>query len=116
VSRESRHFLDDIVERGERIADYLDGVDFDRFALDTRTADAVERNLQVIGDAVKAIPADIQAMAPDVPWSLLARFRDVVTHAYFRLDPAELWNVATVEMPEIVIAVRRLRAALDETD
>ena len=113
MSRDARNFLDDIVERGERIAGYIEGFDFDRFLLDTRTEDAIERNLQVIGDAVKAIPAEIQALAPEVPWSLLARFRDVVTHAYFRLDPAELWNVASIEIPEIVVAVRRLRKALE---
>jgi uncharacterized protein with HEPN domain len=72
----------------------------------------VERNLQVIGDAAKAIPKDVQALAPDIPWALLARNRDVVTHAYFRLDPEELWNVASVEVPKLVEAVIALQELL----
>ncbi|MBM7515770.1 uncharacterized protein with HEPN domain [Nocardioides nitrophenolicus] len=48
--------------------------------------DAILRNLAVIGEAVKALPADFKADHPEVPWPSIAGLRNVVVHEYFRID------------------------------
>ena len=54
--------------------------------------DAVLRNLQIIGEAAKAIPADVRQAHPEVDWKGMAGLRDVLTHAYFGLDDETLWD------------------------
>ena len=102
VSRESVLFLQDIESRCLRILEYTTDMTFDDFVLDSRTRDAVERSFQVIGDAVKALPQDVRDQAAQLPWSMLARFRDIVTHAYFRVDPLEVWNAIRDEVQPLL--------------
>ncbi len=113
MSRESSHFLADIEASLGLIGDFIAGLDEDRFPADLRTVAAVERQFQIVGDAVKQVPPDVQAMAHEIPWSLLARFRDVITHLYFRVDVRELWNAASEEAPLILVAIRELRVKLE---
>lgn len=49
--------------------------------------DAVLRNLAVIGEAVKALPAELKVGHPEVAWPAIAGLRNVVVHEYFRVNP-----------------------------
>lgn len=107
-------WLGDIVEACERIRGYVAGMDAAGFKADTRTSDAVLRNLEIIGEAVKKLPPELLARAPDVPWGDVAGLRDVLAHAYFRVDLALIWDTAKHELPALEAAVRRLGTTDDE--
>jgi uncharacterized protein with HEPN domain len=69
------------------------------------TRDAVLRNLEVIGEAAKHIPADIRAQVGGLDWRRVIGFRDIVAHAYFGIDEAILWNIVSVKVPELIAAM-----------
>ena len=48
--------------------------------------DAILYDLVVIGEAVKELPASVTHLRPDVPWSKVARIRDVLAHHYYKVD------------------------------
>jgi len=54
--------------------------------------DAVIRNLEVIGEAVKKIPDGIKKKYPGVEWKEAAGFRDILIHDYFRVDLKGVWD------------------------
>ncbi len=60
MSRELQLYLADILVACEKVLRYTDGMEFEQFVADDRTFDAVIRNLQIIGEAVKNIPVDIR--------------------------------------------------------
>ena len=55
---------------------------------------AVERCLEIIGEAAEAVSPELRGAHPDVPWSDMAKIRDRLSHHYHRIDPAQLWTVA----------------------
>ncbi len=55
--------------------------------------DAVVRNLEVIGEAVKGLDAETRARAPQVPWRRIAGMRDVLIHHYFGVDLEVVWRI-----------------------
>jgi uncharacterized protein with HEPN domain len=55
--------------------------------------DAVLRNLDVIGEAVKALADETRNLAPEVPWRRIAGMRDVLIHHYFGVDLQVVWRV-----------------------
>ncbi len=63
----------------QRIHEYTDGYDVDAFTKDYKTQDAVVRNLEIIGQAVKDYGVD---HAPNVPWSQVAGMRNIIAHEY----------------------------------
>ena len=59
-----------------------------QFRADRKTIDAVAHNLEVIGEAVKRLPASARDRRPDVDWRRIAGFRDILIHACFGIDLA----------------------------
>ena len=74
-------YLDDILVAIEKIERFTAGMDYEEFAADDKTVDAVLRNFEVIGEATKNIPAEIRHEHSDLPWSEMAGMRDKLIHA-----------------------------------
>lgn len=77
MSRNLRLYLTDILVACEKILRYTDGMNFEQFVADDRTFDAVIRNLQVIGEAVKNVPVDVRDRDPEIEWRKIAGLRDI---------------------------------------
>lgn len=112
MSRDPRLRLRDIVEACTRIAAYVEGYDRERFAADLKTQDAVVRQFEIVGEAVKALPEEIRVLEPAVPWRQIAGFRDVLAHAYFAIEVSIVWDAATGKAPQVRAACERLLQGL----
>lgn len=78
------------------------------FDADTRTQDAILRNLEVIGEAVKNLSPGIRERNSDVPWRRIAGTRDWLIHRYFGVNLETIWNVVERDIPSFKAAVHRL--------
>ncbi|MGL4488658.1 MAG: HepT-like ribonuclease domain-containing protein [Rhizobiaceae bacterium] len=101
MSRDWQLYWNDILEAVLKVRRYTQGMDQVGFSADERTRDAVLRNLEIIGEAAKHIPADIKAAHLELDWKRIVGFRDVIAHAYFGIDDAILWNIISVKIDEI---------------
>ena len=93
-SRSPRLRLEDIVEACDAIADYVRGCNADSFTEDGKTRDAVIRQFEIIGEAVKDLPETIREREPQIPWRQIAGFRDVLAHSYFAVETSIVWDAA----------------------
>jgi uncharacterized protein with HEPN domain len=78
--------IEDILEALDNIEDYVAGLDFDAFHADRKTVDAVERNLEIIGEATANLPDEILDRWPEVPWHYMRGLRNLLIHEYFGVD------------------------------
>jgi uncharacterized protein with HEPN domain len=99
MRRTTLQYLDDILEASRRIERYVGDVTFSEFCADTMRMDAIIRNFEVIGEAVKNLPDDLKENNPDTDWRKIAGFRDVLSHAYFGINPTILWDNARNRLP-----------------
>jgi uncharacterized protein with HEPN domain len=99
MSRNYDLYLQDIVRAADRIASYVEGITGSEFEADQMRIDAVIRNLQIIGEAVKKIPDSTQKEYPSIPWQEIAGLRNRVTHVYFDVDINIIWDVVQFELP-----------------
>ena len=70
------------------------------FFKDRKTQDAVVRNLEIIGEAVKHISPSLTMSHPSIPWKQIAGMRDKLIHEYFGVDLNLVWDVVATGLPE----------------
>jgi uncharacterized protein with HEPN domain len=102
-------YLDHIAESAQRIDAYVAGVDLAAFKADSRTQDAVVRNVEIIGEAATQIMErypDFAAAHPQVPWQAMRGMRNRMAHGYFEIDDAILWDTVQQDIPALLQQVR----------
>jgi len=106
--RGDRDYLRDIQEAARRIASYVAGMGYEAFLADTKTQDAVIRNLGVIGEATKNLSAELRARYADIPWKGMAGVRDRLIHHYFGINFGIVWQIVTAELPEVALQLAQV--------
>jgi len=76
--------------------------------------DAVRIRLLEIGEAVKALPSDMLANEPAIPWTQIARMRDHLAHRYFDTSHAILQGTVDHDLPELERAISNLIGRLPQ--
>ena len=66
------------------------------------------KNLEVIGEAAKRVPAQVRDSAPEIAWREIAGLRDIIVHEYFGLDLDIIWDVVAARIPTLVTQLRKL--------
>lgn len=101
MSRSDEQRIADIAEAAAQIAEVVargrDAWDEDRIA-----QLAVERLLEIVGESARAMTDEARAAHPSVPWTDIVGLRTVLAHHYHRVDPAQVWTIAAIEMPKLV--------------
>jgi uncharacterized protein with HEPN domain len=91
--RDPNLLLEDIRSALARIRRYTGGMQREQFLGDEKTIDAVVRNLEIIGEAVRWLPDDFKLQHVGVPWGQIAGLRNRIVHDYFGLDLEIIWQV-----------------------
>ena len=106
--RNYRLYLKDIFEAMEAVQTFVEGIDFDALVADDKTASAVVRKLEIVGEAAKNVPETIRQKYPQVPWRAMAGMRDRIIHAYFAVDYVVVWNTLKVDIPQLQPIIRQI--------
>jgi len=106
----------------QRLADIQAAIDAIRSHLqrgdlsDGLVFDAVRIRLLEVGEAVKALPDDLLATQPSIPWRQITRMRDHLAHRYFDTAHAILQATVDDDLPALERAVHALNHTLAEQD
>ncbi len=100
--RKDSDFLSDIQEAIRRVLDYTAGMAYETFLSDTKTQDAVIRNLEIIGEATKNLSNELRGRYPDLPWKSMAGARDRLIHDYFGVNLDIVWEIVIIELPKVI--------------
>ena len=72
----------------------------EHFIVDTKTADAVVRNLTVIGEAANRLPQDFKEKNATIEWVKIIGLRHRIVHEYFGVDLHIVWAIIKEDLPE----------------
>jgi uncharacterized protein with HEPN domain len=98
------HILDAI----GKIEQYTVGLTESSFAEQSMVVDAVIRNFQVIGEAVRHVPDDVQARYPEIPWSLIQGMRHILVHDYYAVKLDVVWRTIQQSLPPLLESLRNI--------
>ncbi len=109
--RADTDFLNDSKEAILRINVYVENLSYEEFLNDIKTQDAVVRNLEIIGEAIKNISEELKKKYPKIPWKDLAGVRDKLIHHYFGVNLDIVWNIVKEELPGIILQLEEILKA-----
>jgi hypothetical protein len=101
MKRDTILFIEDILESIDRIKEFAKDFSEEDFCKNKMMQDAVVRNLEIIGEAVKNVPEEFRKKYPKIEWKDIAGLRDKLTHAYFGVDLERVWRVVKKDLPKL---------------
>ncbi|HEX5208521.1 MAG TPA: DUF86 domain-containing protein [Steroidobacteraceae bacterium] len=109
-------YLEHIANRIARIERATSGIDSAGFRVNEDLQAAVERYIEVIGEAAGKLSQHTRDLAPDVPWSQVIGARNVIIHGYAEIEPDRIWDIVRSHLPALRVAVGRLQQLLNEKE
>ena len=116
MSRSYRLYLTDIQRAIERINVIMSTLDETAFRNGVILTDGILFNLMTIGEAAKNIPQHIRDLMPEIDWSEIGKFRDLVAHHYFGLNMNKVWEIVQTDLPELADQIESLMALIKDID
>jgi uncharacterized protein with HEPN domain len=102
--------LEDMIEAVERIERFTRGIDFETFAGSEMVVYAVLHAVQLIGEAARHIPDDVQTRYPDIDWAGMRGMRNILVHDYAAVRLEVVWGVVERRIPPLGPRLREILA------
>lgn len=106
--REWRFYLQDMIDFGEKVVAYTEGMTQEAFVASDLHFDATVRNLELIGEAATRIPSEVRAAHPEVPWRMIVAARNRLIHGYLGIDNDTLWSMVKDDVPALLPRLRAI--------
>jgi len=74
---------------------------YEEFERDLKTRRAVEREIEIIGEAARGVSDHLRRATPQVPWRPIIAQRNILAHDYGEIQEELIWRVATVHLPDL---------------
>jgi len=92
----------DMLQAARRIEQFMGSRTFQEYSTDELVQAAVERKLEIIGEAARKVSVEFQRQNPGIPWRGIISQRHFLAHEYGEVRQEKLWRVATVRIPELI--------------
>ena len=114
MARQVAHVVHDILEAIARVEEITRGKSFAEFEKDWRLQWLVQRAIEIISEASRAIPNDLTDTRTEIPWSRVRGIGNVLRHEYSGLSDRIIWNVVEDELPRLKAAIIEISQAIKE--
>ena len=104
-------YIHHMIEYGERVLSYTEGMNQDDFVQNGLTYDAVLRNLEIMGQSARNVPEQVRQAHPEIAWSGIIGTRNRLAHDYLGIDDDIIWDIVHNNLPELL---PKLQTIIDE--
>ena len=101
-------YLWDMLDAARAVRQFVTGRSFEEYLRDRMLRGAVERHVEIIGEAARHVSAGFRAAHPDIPWNQIIAQQNILAHEYGDVDQALVWKVATDSVPPLIGKLERL--------
>lgn len=104
-----RAYLWDILESARQIEAFTKNVTLNAYEKDKKLQLAIERLLEIIGEASRRLSPACRTEYSGVPWSSMISLRNVLTHEYGEIRNDIVWRIATLRVPDLIRMLEQIK-------
>lgn len=97
--------LQHVIDCIEKIEIITKDLSYESYLDDWIKQDAIFRNIEIIGEAIANVEEELKIKYPDVPWVQAKGMRNFLTHEYFKVDHAAVWETNQNHLPNLKIQI-----------
>jgi len=109
-------YLNDILRAIEKIETSLKNNDEKSFSKDDNLIDATSMRLQIIGESINKLPEEIKRRYKKINWKKLSEIRNIISHAYFKINPKIIWSIIEKDIPLLKKYVLEIKNDLNSNE
>jgi uncharacterized protein with HEPN domain len=113
MTRNIALFIKDIIENIDHAESFAVNLTYKQLTEDRKTAYAVVRCLEIIGEASKNVPQGIRLKYPEIPWKKMSGMRDKIIHFYFGVKFKTVWHTVKKDIPKLKPLLQKVLADLE---
>ena len=77
---------------------------------------AVERAIEIIGEASRHVPEAVRTRFPEISWRDMNDMRNLVSHFYFGVELSTLWDTVAIDIPATIPLIRNALEVLEKEE
>ncbi len=108
AQKDDRAYLWDMLTAAKTVVMFVKGRTLEDYMTDLMLRSAVERQVEIIGEAARKISKEFQAAHPEIPWRPIQAQRHVLAHDYGEIKHDRIWRVAEAHIPEMIALLEPL--------
>ena len=112
----AQDYLFDILDAMEKAESFIDGMTFQEFSEDSKSAFAVIRCLEIIGEAANKVPIALRRRFTEIPWKSLVGMRNKLIHDYAGVSLEIIWRTIKDDFPSIKPLLQNLREVVQKEE
>lgn len=101
-------YLKDMRRYAREAVDFASETTLEALRQDVKTTLALERAVEIVGEAAKNVSIETKAQLAELPWRDMVRTRDFFAHRYFRIDVEILWHIVEDNLPELIEVLEKV--------
>ena len=101
-------YLNDILRAIDLIENSVKNKRLEDFKANRESIDATAMRLQIIGESVRKLPEKLRAKYKGVEWEKYLKTRNIISHAYFAVNPDILWSIVKKNIPKLKKEIKRI--------
>ncbi len=101
-------YLWDMFNAARNIGKFLAGVRYAKYSRNRMMQSAVERQLEIVGEAARRISDEFKEAHPEIPWRNIIGLRNILAHEYGEVRIDRIWLIATTSVKELAILLKPL--------
>jgi len=95
-------YLWDMLDAARAVEEFTSPVKFEQYLQDRKVRMAVERAVEIIGEAARRVSDGFRSAHPEIPWKKIIGQRNVLAHEYGEVRHERMWVLATAEIPDLI--------------
>ncbi|ALP53315.1 hypothetical protein Tel_09195 [Candidatus Tenderia electrophaga] len=107
-------YLWDMLQAAKEVASMLDNRDLPAFLNDRVLVRAIERGIEIIGEAARRVSASFMDSHPEIPWRQIIGQRNILAHEYGQIDHELLYKTVVDDVPELIVLLENLLPPIEE--